>query len=362
MKRILSITLAIIFFCTAFWAVQRLLMPKYMTNPFEGALTAEYYQSGFNNDLIIIGSCEVYSNISPVVLWEEFGIPAFIRGNPRQLMWHSRTLLEDTLRHETPRAVLLSVQALMYGETPHDNEPYNRMVFDGMRLSPTMLRGVRESMLPEESLLSYVFPLLRFHSRWQELNREDFTFFRQREPVSINGFVMRADVLPAGWLPPPARLPDYSFGQQAIDALYDMLALSRKHGFELILFKAPSLLPHWHDEWDAWVVDFAQRHDLPYFNAITMTDTIDHQYHTFNAGLNLNLAGAERLTRYLAPWLLDHAPSLTDRRGDDPQLDTLWAQHGRNYRAWQAAQEAEIAETGQVYHHILLRNNRKSVV
>jgi len=355
MKRILSILLALVFFCTAFWAVQRLLVPKYMTNPFEGALTAEYYQSNFNHDLIIIGSCEVYSNISPVVLWEEFGVPAFIRGNPQQLMWHSRAMLEDTLRHETPRAVLLSIQALMYPSPPHDGEPYNRMVFDGMRLSLPMLRAVRESMTPEESLLSYVFPLLRFHSRWQELSREDFTFFWRREPVSINGFVMRADVLPAGWLPPPARLPDYSFGQQAIDALYDILAITQEHGIELILFKAPSLLPHWHDEWDAWVVDFAERHDLPYFNAITMTDTIDHQYHTFNAGLNLNLAGAERLTRYLAPWLMDNAPSLSDRRGD-LQLDAQWAQLGRNYRAWQAAQEAEIAETGRVYHSILLRN------
>jgi len=350
MKRAASIIIAVIFFCMSFLGVQRLLTPKYMSHPFEGALTAEYYQSGFRNDLIIIGSCEVYSNISPVLLWEEFGIPAFIRGNPRQLMWHSRVMLEDALRHETPRAVLLSIQALMYGETPHDNEPYNRLVFDGMRLSRVKWRGVQESVLPEESRLSYLFPLLRFHERWRELSREDFRYFFRREPVSVNGFVMRADVQAAGWTPPPAMLPNYEFGAQAIDALAEILRLTRAHDIQLILFKAPSLLPHWHDEWNAWVVDFARQHNLPYLNSLTVVDEIglDYNLHTFNAGLNLNLAGARLLTHYLGGWLNEHASVLTDRRGEDANLDAVWHTRGEQYRAWAAVQEAEIERYGRV--------------
>jgi len=350
LKRVGSILLAFVFFCAAFWGVQRLLMPKYMSRPFEGALTAEYYRSGFRNDLLIIGDCNVYQNISPALLWEEFGVPSFIRGNPRQLMWQSRAMLEDALRHETPRVVLLNIQTLMYGEPPHDNEPYNRMVFDGMPLRRAMWRSVRESMLPEESLLSYVFPLLRFHERWREISREDFRYFFRREQVSLNGFVMRADVMPAGWAPPPARLPDYSFGQQAVDALEEIVALCRDHEIQLVLFKAPSLLPHWHDEWEAWVVDFAERNNLVYFNALDLKDEIGIDYETdsFNGGLHLNLAGAEKLTRYLGGWLQEHAPVLTDRRGYNTELDAAWAETLRQHHLWAATQRAEIERYGEV--------------
>lgn len=45
---------------------QALLMPKYMSKVKEGALIAEYYKAPKNNDVIFIGDCEVYENISPV--------------------------------------------------------------------------------------------------------------------------------------------------------------------------------------------------------------------------------------------------------------------------------------------------------
>ena len=58
----------------ALYFAQALLMPKYMSNVKEGALIAEYYKAPKNNDVIFIGDCEVYENISPVTLWQEYGI------------------------------------------------------------------------------------------------------------------------------------------------------------------------------------------------------------------------------------------------------------------------------------------------
>ena len=57
----------------ALYFAQALLMPKYMSNVKEGALIAEYYKAPKNNDVIFIGDCEVYENISPVTLWQEYG-------------------------------------------------------------------------------------------------------------------------------------------------------------------------------------------------------------------------------------------------------------------------------------------------
>ena len=85
----------------ALYFAQALLMPKYMSNVKEGALIAEYYKAPKNNDVIFIGDCEVYENISPVTLWQEYGITSYIRGSAQQLIWQSYYLLEETLRYET---------------------------------------------------------------------------------------------------------------------------------------------------------------------------------------------------------------------------------------------------------------------
>ena len=66
------------------YLLQRLLLPKYVSNIVEGAMIAEYYQQEKKHDVIFIGDCEVYENFSPQVLWDDFGINSYIRGSAGQ--------------------------------------------------------------------------------------------------------------------------------------------------------------------------------------------------------------------------------------------------------------------------------------
>jgi len=349
MKKILALGLIIIIFLLALSGVQNLLMPKYMEASREGMLTREYYDDAHRNDVLIIGDCEVYENISPVTLWEEYGIPSYIRGNAKQLMWHSYAMLEDALRYETPKVVVLSVLAMMYGEPTGDIEPYNRMALDGLRWSRAKYGAVKASVLPEESIASYFLPLLRFHGRWSELDRTDWQYFFTRRQVGIAGFVMRSDVLPVDWIPDPKRLRNYEFGDIAWAYLEKITALCAENGIQLVLFKAPSLTPHWYAQWDEQIAQYARKHGLPYLNALEKNEEIglDYAQDTYDAGLHLNRQGAEKMARYLGGYLRAQCPALGGRRGDEA-LAHDWAVKAAWYYAMQAAQEREIAETGEV--------------
>ena len=93
-------------------------------------MVSEYYDEKKDHDVIFIGDCELYENISPMVLWEEYGITSYIRGNPNQLISQSYYMLMDALERETPKVVLINIQAMM--TESQDTEEYNRMTFDGM--------------------------------------------------------------------------------------------------------------------------------------------------------------------------------------------------------------------------------------
>ncbi len=148
----LAVLLVTLFF------LQRLLMPKYMSDIVEGALTAEYYEETTEHEVLFVGDCEVYENFSPITLYEEYGISSYIRGSAQQLAWQSYYLLEDTLRYETPKAVVFNVLALKYDEP--QSEAYNRMTIDGMKFSKTKLNAVKASMTDRENMLDYIFPIL----------------------------------------------------------------------------------------------------------------------------------------------------------------------------------------------------------
>lgn len=312
--------------------LQRLLMPKYVNDVVEGAFIAEYYQEENKDfDVIFVGDCEVYENFSPVKLWQEYGINSYIRGSAEQYIWQSYYILEDTLRYSTPDAVIFNIQSLQFNES--QSEAYNRMTLEGMKWSSSKVNAILASMKEDENFLDYVFPILRYHSRWSELTFDDVKYMFSGKKVTHNGYYMRVDVKPAENVPAGRPLTDYSFGDKAWKYLKMMTELCEENGITLVLIKAPSLYPYWYDQWDEQVKDYAEENNLMYINFLELIDEIgiDYKTDTYDAGLHMNLSGAEKLSVYLGR-ILSEEIGIPDRRGDE-ELSAIWEQNIEDYEA-----------------------------
>jgi len=346
--RIIKITVAIVAFVLVFVSLQRLLVPKYATFALEGGLIREYYDSSMDHDVILIGDCEVYANFSTIGLWEDYGITSFIRGSPQQLMWHSYYLLEDTLRQANvkPQVVVFNIMSMQYGEPQY--EPYNRLTLDGMRMSTTKIRAIEASRLDDEDRLSYVFPIFRFKDNWRELGSEDFHYFFRNPQASISGFMIRSDTVPVSFIPDPLLRANYQFEEKAWHYLEAMVELTNEHDIELVLIKAPNLYPYWFEEWDEQIVEFAKENNLLYINFLKYTEEIglDWDEHTFNAGLHLNVFGAELMSRYLGN-ILKEEYTLPDRRLDAKTAEN-WNKMAQQYHDLVRVQQGELAQTGRI--------------
>lgn len=321
-RKILKLVGTTVLVLLSLYLLQKLLMPKYATDVVEGALIAEYYDEEKDHDVVFIGDCEVYENFSPKILWEEFGINSYIRGSAQQLIWQSYYLLEDTLRYEKPDVVIFNVLSMKYNEP--QKEAYNRMTLEGMKWSMSKVKAIQASMMEDENFLDYVFPILRYHSRISELTMDDITYMFDTPQVSHNGYYMRVDVKPAENVPEGKLLADYNFGDNAYEYLDKITALCKENDIQLILVKAPSLYPYWYDEWEVQMEEYAAENDLLYINFLELIEEtgLDFSTDTYDAGLHLNLAGAEKITRYLGQILVEEA-GLTDRRGE-AELSAVW--------------------------------------
>ena len=310
---------------TALGFAQALVIPKYMSKSLEGNLIAEYYNETTPHDVIFIGDCEVYECFTPPTLWEEYGITSYIRGSAQQLAWHSYYLLEETLKRETPKVVVFNVLALKYGEP--QNEAYNRMTLDGMRWSAAKINAIKASMTEDESFLSYVFPLLRYHSRWSELEVEDWRYLFARDTVSHNGYLMQTETVPmaqTGFTPFP--LTDYTLPASSMEYLERMRVLCEDSGVEFVLIKAPtnSWRYYWYEEWDAQIVRYAEQNGLDYYNFISQDAEIgiDWSMDTYDGGAHLNVYGAEKMTSYFGK-ILSEVYGVENRK-NDAELSAVW--------------------------------------
>ena len=192
---------------------------------------------------------------------------------------------------------------MKYGEP--QKESYNRMTLDGMKWSASKVKAVKASMLPEEKFITYVFPLLRFHSRWSELKEEDFKYIFNKPVVSQSGYLVNKGVHPVDKVPTGKPLADYNLPEISYKYLDKMVKLCKENDVELILMKAPVLYPYWYKEWDEQIKNYAKKNGLTYINYLNLTDEvgIDYSKDTYDGGLHLNVYGAEKMSRYFGKFL-----------------------------------------------------------
>ena len=323
-KTILPVVAVILVFIALFSLISALLSPKYATDLVEGGMISQYYREEKNHDVIFLGDCEVYANFSPLEMYRETGITAYVRGTSQQLLWQSYSILEETFTYEIPKAVVFNVNAMRYGEPV--KEEFHRLTIDKMRWSKQKVDIILSSMTEEETFLSYVFPILRYHARFDKLTNEDFTYLFKDKDNTHNGHLINQNVKPVGKLPAKRKLPNYDFADICYEYLEKITALCKEKGVELILIKAPSLYPYWYEQYDAQIADFAEKHSLSYYDLTKHIEDIglDFQTDTYDAGLHLNLAGAQKLSRYFAKILTENH-GIADRR-NDPEISALYAQ------------------------------------
>ena len=330
-RKVLISGVAILLIVVILASLQALVIPKYISNP-EGALSGEYYADKGGNDVIFVGDCEVYESFVPSVLWSEYGITSYIRGSAQQLVWQSYYILEETFKYESPKVVVFNVLALKYGVP--QSEAFNRMTLDTMKWSASKIKAIKASMTDEESFIDYLFPLLRYHSRITELKSEDFKYcFGDVPDVSDNGYLMQTGIVPMTEFEEGRELLDYTLPATSMEYLDKMKELCEENGSELVLIKAPtnSWGYWWYDEWDEQIVEYAESRELAYYNFIPQCEEIgiDWSTDTYDAGMHLNVYGAEKMSVYFGNILTQNHG--VKSRKDDPASAEKWNEHLRIY-------------------------------
>ena len=332
-KKIIIGVAAILLIAIALTLFSALLAPKYITNP-EGRLTGEYYSHSGDNDVIFLGDCEVYETFVPAVLWEKYGISSYVRGSAQQLIWQSYYILEETLKYETPKAVVFNVYSLKYGKP--QSEAFNRMTLDTMKWSKVKYNAIKASMTDEENMLDYIFPLLRYHSRITEIEENDFKYaFKDPAQMSDSGYLMQVGIEPmSDKNEKPRELLNYDFSDNSLDYLDKMKKLCDDNGIELILVKAPtnSWNYYWYDEYEAQVQEYVAKTGLKYYNLIEKETEIgiDWSVDTYDKGFHLNVYGAEKTSDYFGKILADNH-QIPDRK-NDAELAEKWNERVRIYK------------------------------
>lgn len=256
-------------------------------------------------DVLFLGSSHAISSFSPQELYNTCGIRSFNLSSEEQSLLVSYYWLKEALRTQSVKAVVLDTIVLFpYMDTPYNcNESAVRKALDPMRWSDVKFAAVRDlhRLDGQETLASFLFPVIRYHARWNDLGPNDIRFWPPQN-TSLKGYavlsedsgiedfkpVVISDAEPAGT---NSRMMEY---------LDKITALCKEKGIELILVSTP-----YSEATDAShnaVAAYASQNGLTFinFNEASVYDRLDFDFaHDMADAGHANTSGAVKLTDYI---------------------------------------------------------------
>ena len=111
-------------------------------------------------DVVMVGNSDLNNGISPVAMYRQYGITSFASGQPRLLV--------------------LEVDAMYRNPNMHKN--HWKMFVDKVKAFPRQVYGYSDTFMNNAvgTGVGYLFAGVKYHSRWKELTRDDFTDIRRK--------------------------------------------------------------------------------------------------------------------------------------------------------------------------------------
>lgn len=303
-KKITRVIIFITMFAVVFAYMQEIVKPKYLQDSTK--IVEGFYALPKNSlDVAFIGSSQMFCSIQPNLLRSEYSIDAYDFGGSSQPMPATSLYLEELLKTQSPKVVCVEMCTLFYEQ---DTNKANEMSwsYDPLHFSKEKfgsLYHVFNGNLIDT--LSYMFPLFRYHTRWNQLSDADFTYPLKSHPDPLGGFFDRTQATPITIIynseDPKHNL---SIPQKNVEALEQIKKLCRERGIKLVFFKAPNA--QWTKGMSQVVKKYCDENNIAWVDGFDiMNETkIDPKTDFFNEG-HLNHSGATKFTGYIGKYLID---------------------------------------------------------
>jgi len=286
---------------------------KYYDNMWPTTATYKgFYQMEKNSvDVLFLGSSHIVSGISPQVIYNENGIRSYNLGCEQQNMMVSYYWLKEALRFQTPKVVVLDAFMLFeydHNEVLNTEEARIRMAMDSMKWSGVKWEAVNEICEADnsQSVNSFLFKNVRFHTRWKELSEQDFSFADYEKHYELKGFAAFSNrgKTSNSYFEPYSEFDTEKYAT-AHELMYDyfekIVSLCRDENIELLLIKTPT--NQWNVAKHNTVSKLAMENNLQFvdFNLQEVYDEAAFCYsEDMHDDAHSNIWGAKKLSEYLA--------------------------------------------------------------
>lgn len=267
-------------------------------------------------DVFFMGSSHMVNGISPAIVWREEGISSVNMAYYGQVLPVTYYVVKDAFRYHKPKLLVLDVYKVVQ-DSLIDSAATLHYSLDNMTLGLPKLQAIFD-LLPPGERGEYLFDIIRYHPRWQELTEKDFA---PPDSTGKGSQLWRGTYVPYdGWeiIPQSETAPP---AQVEIDYLEKIVELCRQEDVELLLVSLPFTTPQ-NDQLQRQAIlnsmdAYAEEWGVAFVNMMYRVDEMGLDFQTDLADTyHLNPQGMEKASAWLGAYIVENY-GLPDHRGDE---------------------------------------------
>jgi len=282
-------------------------------NKNEAEIVYPYYHEAEDSlDVVFVGSSHIMCGVYPMDLYHDFGIVSYDYASSALVLPQSYYQTIEALKTQSPKVLVLDASGAVYDGKVGSKE-YVHTQLDNMKWSLNKVRAIQDLIEDPADRAEYYFPLIRFHTRWKELEDRDFRSVTGR----TKGAYLSEAVIQDPELEPVVP-EDYAvpLAENAEAYLRKILDFCRDSGIEVLLLNTPYLIQAEEQGKCNEAGRIAAEYGVPCLNLMYHLEEMDFDWLTdMRDHAHCNISGAQKVTAFVGAYLKEHY-DLPDRRGD----------------------------------------------
>ncbi len=320
MAKIKKIGLSLVFLCLLIGALIG------FNNMFKLDKASWSYQTwhGFYNekpgslDAVYIGSSNVHAFWQPPLAWSDYGIAVRSLSIDALPIPAVLNLIKEAQKTQPDALYIINLNEFKSDSFDDTviHKTTNHMAFSRNKIE-TIDRLADEAGIDRIARLEFLFPFVRFHSRWSELNSYDLTGMLDPWKMGLTypPYLSETDDL--------FRLYKTSFEETApeekqLSLLNELLDYCDERSLSVLFVTVPQVMEYEQQGGQITAMEkIVQERGYPCVDLLTDLDLTDIQPDTdFYNKSHTNVHGALKFTKYLGQYLIDHY-GFSDKRGQN---------------------------------------------
>ena len=333
-KRLIKIVCFAAIFAALFLTFGRVLAHDWSAGDY---LTERYeaFEEEEQIDILFAGASNVYAAVSPALVWNKAGMTSFNLGTSYTTTMQHYYQLKYAFTVHHPKLVVLDITGLQLFRDPTDQgEAAYQKVFATLPNHSIRLEMLKDMCARFEGVdpEMYLFPLLRYHDRWEELTESDFdhSVISQLYRPFRKGCYTSSEVEPFE----PSDLivnktqPVQEMNMEFLEKIWE---LCRDNGAELMLLNSPNMRVNQDTLVQAQAFADERGLNYLYFESAEAIEAlgIRVEEHFYNKN-HLNIWGQMIFSDYITDYLCEHYTF--ESHEADSALCASWDETYREYQ------------------------------